>query len=137
MSRQCLASSGNGIIGNSVLVNQTIGQPYGTSPYYSNGIRYTPGFQQPVFQLQTINSSIHTKVFPNPTASQVTIETDEIVENVRIQVMDVTGKYLLNETVSVFQKHTINCNAWTNGTYLIVLSNGKSSLYSSKLIISK
>lgn len=137
LKRQCIASTGNCILENGTTVQQTIGQPYGTTSYYSNKTRYNPGFQQPVFSVETIKSTINATVFPNPASNQITIETNLTLENVIIQIIELSGKLVLNEKTNEFKSYTINCADWSNGVYLITLSDSKNNLYSSKLIISK
>lgn len=145
LKRQCIASTGNSSSmlpspigeGLGVRFQQTIGQPYGTTSYYSDKTRYNPGFQQPVFSVEIIKSSINATVFPNPTSNQVTIETTLVLENVIIQIIELSGKLVLNEKINEFKSYTINCADWSNGVYLITLSDSKNNLYSSKLIISK
>ena len=147
LKRQCIASTGNSSSlsilpspigeGLGVRFQQTIGQSYGTTSFYTNKTRYNPGFQQPVFSVETIKSSINATVFPNPTSNQVTIETNLTLENVIIQIIELSGKPVLNEKINEFKSYTINCADWSNGVYLITLSDSKNNLYSSKLIISK
>lgn len=137
LKRQCIASTGSYVSENGTTLQQTIGQPYGTTSYYSNTTRFNPGFLQPVFRIETIKSSINAKIFPNPTANQVTIETTIILENVVIQIVDITGKILLNQKIAEFKTYTIDCSNWSNGAYVISLADSKNSLYSSKLIITR
>lgn len=137
LKRQCISSAGNYILESGTTVQQTIGQSYGTTSFYTNKTRYNPGFQQPVFSLQTYHSTINATVFPNPASKQITIETNLTLENVIIQIMELSGKFVLNEKINEFKSYTINCANWSNGIYLITLSNSKNNLYSSKLIISK
>ncbi|MES2287856.1 MAG: T9SS type A sorting domain-containing protein [Bacteroidota bacterium] len=137
LKRQCVASTGNYVSENGVTLQQTIGQPYGTTPYYSNTTRFTPGFLQPVFRIENIKSSIDAKVFPNPTSNQVTIESSIILENVVIQIVDITGKILLNQKIAEFKTYAIDCSNWSTGAYVISLADSKNSLYSSKLIITR
>ncbi len=137
LQRQCIASAGSSMSDNGTLIRQTIGQPYGTTSYYSNEIRFNPGFQQPVFIVETIMSIISATIFPNPTAQQVTIETEVELENARVQVIDINGKLLLDEKVGKLKSYTINCSDWANGSYFITLSDSKHDLYASKLIIAK
>ncbi|MCE9539624.1 MAG: T9SS type A sorting domain-containing protein [Bacteroidetes bacterium] len=137
LKRQCIASSGSYVTENGITLQQTIGQPYGTSPYYSNTTRYTPGFLQPVFRIENIKSSIDAKIFPNPTSNQVTIESTILLENVLIQIVDITGKILLSQKIAEFKTYTIECSDWSTGAYLISLTDSKNSLYSSKLIITR
>lgn len=137
LKRQCVASTGSYVSENGVTLQQTIGQPYGTTPYYSNTTRYTPGFLQPVFRIENIKSSIDATIFPNPTSNQVTIESTIILENVLIQIVDINGKILLNQKIAEFKTYTIDCSNWSNGAYVISLADAKNSLYSSKLIITR
>lgn len=137
LKRQCVASTGSYVSENGTTLQQTIGQPYGTTSYYSNTTRFNPGFLQPVFRIENIKSSIEATIFPNPTSNQVTIESSIILENVIIQIVDINGKILLNQKINEFKTYTVDCSNWSSGVYLISLADSKSSLYSSKLIISR
>ena len=137
LQRQSISSAGSTMSANGNIVRQTIGQSYGTTSYYSNEIRYNPGFQQPVFRVETISSSISASVFPNPTSKQVTIETSIVIENAIVKIIDMNGKLLLNETTVKLKNYTINCSDWADGVYFITLSDSRHNLYSSKLIIAK
>lgn len=137
LKRQCVASTGSYVSENGITLQQTIGQPYGTTSYYSNTTRFNPGFLQPVFRIENIKSSIEATIFPNPTSNQVTIESSIILENVIIQIVDINGKILLNQKINEFKTYTVDCSNWSSGVYLISLADSKSSLYSSKLIISR
>jgi hypothetical protein len=136
LQRQCIASAGVSMSGNGTFIGQTIGQPYGTSSFSSEEIRYTPGFQQPPFyRVEMIKSAISAEIFPNPTAQQVTIQTAMELENVHIQIVDLNGKFLLDEEVGKFKSYSVNCSRWADGSYFITLADSKHDLYSSKLII--
>lgn len=137
LKRQCVASTGSYVSENGITLQQTIGQPYGTTSYYSSTTRFNPGFLQPVFRIENIRSSIDAIIFPNPTSNQVTIESSILLENVLIQIVDINGKILLNQKVYEFKTYTIDCSNWSSGIYVISLADSKSSLYSSKLIISR
>lgn len=137
LKRQCVASTGSYVSENGTTLQQTIGQPYGTTPYYSNTTRFTPGFLQPVFRIENIKSSIEATIFPNPTSNQVTIESIIILENILIQIVDINGKILLNQKIAEFKTYTIDCSNWSTGAYVISLADSKNSLYSSKLIITR
>ena len=137
LKRQVIGSSGSSVSENGTTVQQTTGQAYGTTSNYGNSIRYNPGFQQPIFRIETIKSTINATVFPNPTSKQVTIETDKVLQNVVIQVIEMGGKLVINEKMNEFKSYTINCSDWANGIYMITLSDPKDELYSSKLIIAK
>ncbi len=137
LKRQCVASTGSYMSENGTTIQQTVGQPYGTTSYYSNTIRYNPGFLQPVFRIENIKSSINATIFPNPTTNQITIETTIVLENVIVQIVDINGKLVLNKKLNELKSYTIDCSSWSSGAYLISLSDSKNNLYSSKLIISR
>jgi|GEM_PF-718130 len=137
LKRQCIASTGSFISENGTTVQQTIGQPYGTTSYYSSKIRFNPGFQQGVFRVETIKSTISAKIFPNPASNQITIETSSILEDVLLRIVDVSGKLVFNEKLNELKSYTIDCYNWSNGVYVISLSDSQNALYSAKLIISR
>ncbi len=137
LQRQSISSAGSTMSANGNLVRQTIGQSYGTTSYYSNEMRYNPGFQQPVFRVETISSTISASVFPNPTSKQVTIETSIVIENAIVHITDMNGKLLLHETIATLKTYSLNCSDWADGVYFITLSDSRHNLYASKLIIAK
>lgn len=140
LQRQTIASIGAYTLDNGTLIRQTIGQPYGTTSNYSNDIRFNPGFQQPLFRVETIHSTfkfnINISVFPNPATSQVTIKSSNVLKNVILQIISINGQQLMGEKINEFNSYTINCDSWASGVYMITLSSDN-NLYSSKLIISR
>lgn len=137
LKRECIASSGSSVVNNGTSIHQTLGQPYNTTSYYSNNIRFNPGFQQPALRIENVKSTINAKIFPNPTSNQITLETTTLLENATIQIIDMSGKLLFNEKLRELKSFPIDCSNWSNGIYMITLSDAKSNLYSSKLIISR
>ena len=138
LKRECIASTtGSSVTSNGTTIQQTIGQPYGTTPNYSNNIKFTPGFQQPIYKIEVIKSTVNVSLFPNPTSELVTIQAASILENVVIQIIDMNGKLLFTEKINELKNYTINCSNWANGVYVITLSDSHNDLYSSKLIISR
>ena len=138
LQRECVASGGTFMSSDGILIQQTIGQPYSTNTYYSNEISYRPGFQQPVFKIQLIQSTINLSVFPNPATRLVTIQSkDGSIKDVIIQVIDMSGRVLINQQISEFKSYSFNCEDWANGIYIISLSGSQSKRYSAKLEILK
>lgn len=137
IQRQSIGSAGGAVYSDGVLIQQTVGQPYSTNTYYDNGIAYRPGFQQPVFKLSLIKTSISMDVFPNPAASWVTLKSSKILKNASLSVVDLNGKQLFKESFNEFNTYTLKCADWANGTYLISLTDQSGNSYSSKLIILK
>lgn len=137
--RQSIGGYGSDMI-DGVLIQQTAGQPYATTAFYSNEISVRPGFQQPSkYTLELIHSdlTISLNVYPNPATSSVTIQSPEAISNALIQVRDMDGNLLLNEKVAELKTYVINSETWQKGFYFINLYDGLNNKYSSKLIISK
>ena len=144
IQRQSIGICGTNMVSDGTLVKQTIGQPYATSTYYNNGIGFRPGFQQPsgasatsIIGKQLAQSFLNVKIFPNPTASLATIESQEPIANALLKVMDSSGRQLIKEQVASMKSHSINCENWPAGLYFISLTDDKNTSYSSKLIITK
>lgn len=145
IQRQSIGVCGANMVSEGTLIKQTIGQPYATSTYYSNGIGYRAGFQQPtgahakasIIAQQLSQSFLNVKVFPNPAASSATIESQEIIANALLEVTDNKGRLLIKEIVAELKSHSINCENWPAGLYFISISDEGDKRYSSKLIITK
>lgn len=119
------------------LIQQTVGQPYSTTTRYEDNITYRPGFQQPIFKVNLIHSTINMDVYPNPATNWVTLNSSKTLLNVHIQVVDITGKLIVEEKLDEFKTYTINCQEWGNGMYVISLADDTNNSYSSKLVILK
>lgn len=139
--RQSISSYGGVASGNGT-ISQTGGQPYATSGSSANGFTVLPGFQQPVsfaveHVIQQSLRRLDLKVYPNPAVYSLSIESNEVIEQASIQVVDIQGKVMLSELVSQLQQYKIDCETWKTGSYLITVSDGKQSKSSFKLIIEK
>lgn len=145
IQRQSIGICGSNMVSDGTLIKQTIGQPYATITYYNNGIGFRPGFQQPsgasartsIIEKQLSQSFLNVKLFPNPTASLATIESQELIANAFLKVMDSNGRLLIKEQVTGMKSHSINCENWPAGLYFISISDEHNTSYSSKLIITK
>ena len=141
VQREIIASSGSCMFSDGILVQQTIGQPYFTGGFYSNEFSIHPGFQQSnrIMNVELINSTfdLRLNLYPNPAASSVNIITDGIINDAYLQVIDISGKIIVNEKIAEMKNYQINCETWQNGLYIITISDAKNNKYSSKLIISK
>lgn len=137
LKRQVIATSGAGVQYNGVLIQQTVGQPYNTTPNYENRTRYTPGFQQPVFKAELIKTSINVVAFPNPATFQFNIEVDKTLKDVRIQIMDISGKLIFSDIQNELKTYSVNCSEWANGAYLLNLTDADNNFYSSKILVTR
>lgn len=137
LQRQSIGSAGGSVYYNGTLVQQTVGQPYATNTSYDDGIIYRPGFQQPVFKVDLIKTSINMDVYPNPATSWVNLKSSKMLTSATFQVVDINGKLIFKETFNEFDSYTLKCDDWSNGTYVLSLSDQAGNYYSSKLIILK
>jgi hypothetical protein len=142
VKRQCISSYGSTALTGSNTFMQTIGQPYSTTASYVSTVSVTQGFQQPViFKVQPISNrlkkSLNVSVYPNPAIYSVTISSGELIENAIVRVMDANGKLILNSNVPQLQTHKVECSMWTNGNYIITVSDKNQNKSTLKLTINK
>lgn len=145
IQRQSIGACGANMVSGGIMVKQTVGQPYATNTYYQNGIGFQPGFQQsfvaaspsPAVKKQLVQSSLSMKVYPNPAAYSLRIESEELISNGVLKVVDSNGRLIVSDKISELRSHSINCESWANGLYLISVTDERNVSYSSKLIISK
>lgn len=136
IQRQTISSSGNSVNNGKNLVRQTIGQPYQTPATYNNEVTYRPGFQQPVFKMEAIQSSFAINVYPNPASFFLNLSSDKLLDNVKIVIHNELGKIIYETELGNFQKHQIACNTWANGAYFLTITNND-KFYSSKIILQR
>jgi hypothetical protein len=74
-------------------------------------------------------------LFPNPAANSITIESPVAISNAVIAVSDMHGKPVYNENVTRLTAHTIDCEHWLAGTYVVSVYDKVFNTYSSRLII--
>ncbi|MFA6403736.1 MAG: T9SS type A sorting domain-containing protein [Salinivirgaceae bacterium] len=142
VKRQCISSYGSTGKSISGVYLQTVGQPYNSTVSHENNYTFLPGFQQPiVLKVENMDAmplqGIELKVFPNPTAYSVAIQSVESIEKAVIHVMDLNGHVVLSDYAEKLETYNINCEAWANGTYFITVSDGNQNKNSLKLIINK
>ena len=137
LQRQGIGSAGSYVYAEGTLIQQTVGQPYSTNTRYDDNLTYRPGFQQPIFKVNLIRTTINLDVFPNPATNWVTLKSTKTLSDVKIQVVDIAGKLIVNQQVDEFNSYTINCEEWPNGIYVISVADNGNNSYSSKLIILK
>jgi len=81
------------------------------------------------------SSSVNSlKVYPNPASTEVVIELPEYRGLTTIQVTDLTGRTIINKSVSTVEKETLNITELRNGMYMIVARQGNAT-YNQKLTV--
>ena len=136
IQRQVISSSGNTVNEGKQIVRQTIGQPYQTLSTYNNEVLYRPGFQQPIFRMEAIQSSFSINVFPNPASFFLNLSSDKLLDNVKITIHDELGRLIYETELSDFTKYQVACNAWANGAYFLNVTNND-KFYTSKIILQR
>ena len=142
ISRQCISSYGYVSSSTSVAINQTAGQCFSTSSKSESGNTVLQGFQQPVvFSIEDKNdplfNQLEVNIYPNPATYNVNITSQEKIENLHIDVMDIAGKIIQSEQILDANFHSISCESWSNGIYFISLKDNNQKSKTIKLIISK
>ncbi len=133
-SINCIGSSGGS---GPLFMQQTAGQPYGTSTYYSNKIESRPGFIQPqqIWVEQMRNTfDLKITVYPNPAASEVSFKLDQNLEDIILTVLDQHGKMIYRDEIASLRDYKLNCQDWINGFYFININDRVGNSYQSKLI---
>jgi plastocyanin len=63
-------------------------------------------------------------LFPNPTTGAITIQVSNVMKDVKMQVLDATGRVVFTQDALVLQgATTFNFSALSTGTYTIMISN--------------
>jgi len=83
-------------------------------------------------------ATLVTNLYPNPARDQFQIDysTSNLEE---FAVMDYTGKYILSSVItnSSIGKQVIDCSAWNDGIYFVILKDKNGLIAKEKIIISK
>ena len=142
VKRQTISSYGSVVLTDNLIVGQTAGQSYSTKGCIENSTTLLQGFQQPnTFIVEEINApslkNLNLSVYPNPASYSITITGDEMIEQPSIYVQDINGKVIFSENAPDLLMHTINCDSWENGIYLITITDSNKNSKTLRLIISK
>lgn len=103
--------------------------------HYKN-ISALPPYTDPCPITNSINelkNTIKFKLYPNPTCNRIIIESDNIQENTRLLIHDMSGRLVFSKYLNDWSEYTCNLIAFENGIYLISLDSGF-SIYRSLII---
>ena len=138
--RQSIGSMGTTYQSKSLTLQSATGQPYKTGTYHQEGYGHSPGFiQSSLFKLAYPNDSqplvpIRIHVYPNPATETVSFISDEELTDLTLKVYDLKGTVIHEDRVDQLGAYTLNCMNWSNGMYLIFLSESTGQIYQSRLI---
>ena len=104
-------------------VSWTLGEPV-IETGFSGNYALTQGFHQPkltVTSTEIFTDDLNIKVYPNPTQQYVTINTDQLLENARYTLFNLSGEKLVEDKIrSRMTKLDLENNA--SGSYLLKLT---------------
>ena len=121
-AQEVVSSSGDYQETSSGSLSWTIGEPITETA--TNGNILTQGFQQSgitVTNITELNTKLNVSIFPNPTNEFVKIVSSED-RDYTIQLFNISGKLLVEKEINKID-NTINMNEFTNGTYLLKITN--------------
>jgi hypothetical protein len=135
INRHTICSTGGSGIIDGALISQTIGQSYNTTANYGNGISYRPGFQQPAgtHTYQWVDYKF--TLFPIPVTKSLTIQAGLTVPKAIITAFDLNGKMVYSSSFTNLTTCEVDCQRWTNGSYVFSISDGTHLLYSAKVLV--
>ena len=120
---QVISSAGAEISDSTAMMSYTIGEPLTTTIQDNTNI-LTQGFQQPSIKVTGITSvsDLSVRIYPNPTASFVNIESDY---ELSYSLYDANGKLVTQGTLD--KKAVLDMSAYATATYMLSLSKGNST----------
>lgn len=128
------ASGGSGSNGN-VNINWTIGQPLATK--MTNGVvTLTSGFQQGNLKITTIEELQDISwltVFPNPIQSKLIIKTDLNIQNLKLDVLSLDGKFITTTAITT-DEQTLDLSNLKAGVYFIKIYTEKELIKTYQII---
>jgi aminopeptidase N len=89
------------------------------------------GFVTGIEEIQETNNGFN--VYPNPSDNYIWIENSKNNLASKIEIYDLTGKLIHQETIK--KKAKINTEKWASGTYILTIFDVHNLLHNSKLII--
>lgn len=100
----------------------------GTSMNYSVTVSPCTGINE-------VTNSIATKVYPNPTNGNLTIETTNTIE--KIEILDINGKLVVSENNVNTNNITMNVGSLTNGVYVLRAKLVSGEVANSRIVLQK
>lgn len=141
VKRQAISSYGGRSFANDINFSFTAGQSFSTNSVSKDGLVILKGFQQPVtfniIQSDFEDELLQLKIYPNPATYSVTIESASAMEELKIKIYDFTGKAMYGNEVHNFLKHSVSCEHWPNGVYVIQAIDASGHKKTMNLIINK
>ena len=131
------ASSGSHYTGTNAQLSWTIGEPIIEIVSNTSNI-VTQGFHQTNYDITSIKENpdlgYDISIFPNPVSNtlQINISGNVNNSNLKIELMDITGKILITEKVAgTIINYQLNIREYATGSYFLRITNEKEQLINS------
>jgi hypothetical protein len=131
MDQNVIGSSGAEYTGGNASISITVGEVVIETVSNSTNV-LTQGFHQPdlaVSGIQDLSPDISVSVYPNPTISCLTIDMEQVDDNVLVEIMDANGKTVHESSVN--SKTVIDVDHLASGIYFLNLRNAQNQLLKS------
>ncbi len=137
-AQQSANSSGGSISGSNGKIDYSVGQVFYN--YKTSGtVSMLEGVQQP-FEISTLGTDdypgikLEMVVYPNPTANDITLKIEgKETQKLNYRLLDMSGKLLSQKKVESVDTH-IQMNAFSSGTYLLIVSEDSKVIKTFKII---
>jgi len=137
ISQEIISSSGNYSDGSSGQLSWTLGD-LAIETYSSGDVSLTQGFQQPVYEVMTAFENLEynfaVQVYPVPSSDFITVEFDEIQNDLEVVLYNLQGEIVLYKKVES-ETITLDLNNLSPSEYILKIINKENNLLKSCKIV--
>ena len=123
LSLNVIAAAGNHFNGNNAQLSWTIGEPV-TETFAANAIQLTQGFHQTNLTIVAVTDPVagfQVRVYPNPTADRVNIESLGYTSVFSMALSDALGRTLLFQSATQSGLRSLDLSGYAAGVYYLRL----------------
>ncbi len=135
---QAITASGNTFSSSNVVLTYSIGE-IATETYKTSSLMLSQGFIQPEINVETGYTdpeiSVDFKVYPVPATSYVFIESEEVRENMVVELYNISGSKLLTAQITENKMQIDLKNLPASEYQLNIISSGQKKLIKSYKIV--
>jgi hypothetical protein len=137
ISQEIISTSGDYSDGSSGQLSWTLGD-LAVETYSSGDAKLTQGFQQPIYEVMTTFKNLEydfaIQVYPVPSTDYITVEFDQIQDNLEVILYNLQGEKVLSKKVDS-ETITIDLNYLSPSEYVLKIVNKENKLIKSYTIV--
>ncbi len=137
ISQEIISSSGGYSDGSSGQLSWTLGD-LAIETYSTGDVSLTQGFQQPAYEVTTAFENLEynfaIQVYPVPSSDFITVEFDEVQNNLEVVLYNLQGEIVLSKKVES-KTITLDLNYLSPSEYILKIINKEKSLLKSYKIL--